>query len=70
MLIVFSGGYNSLTIRDIKLKLSAFLSCVEVTKCVKFQIPRYKGFKVGILRISPIVYVQFMIGFKRKTSSL
>ena len=28
---------------------------MEVTKCVKFQILRYKGFKVGIFRISPIV---------------
>ena len=35
---------------DIKLKVSACLSCVEVTNCVKFQIPRYmyKGFKVSI----------------------
>ena len=23
---------------------------------MKFQIPRYKGFKVGIFRISPIVF--------------
>ena len=30
------------------------LICVEVTKCVKFQVPRYKGFKVGIFRISPM----------------
>ena len=37
-----------------ELKFSAFLSCVAVTKCVKFQIPRYKGFKIGIFRISPI----------------
>ena len=37
------------------MKFSAFLSCVEVIKCVKFQIPRYKGFKVGIFRISPSV---------------
>ena len=36
------------------LKFSAFLSCVRITKYVKFQIPRYKGFKVGILRISPV----------------
>ena len=54
MLIVFLGGYNSKTTYDIKLKFSAFLSCVEVTNCVKFQIPRYKDFKVGIFRISPI----------------
>ena len=33
---------------DIKLKFSAFLCCVEVTKCVNFQIPRLMGFKVGI----------------------
>ena len=31
----------------LKLLNSADLSCLEVTKCVKFQIPRYKGFKVG-----------------------
>ena len=37
------------------LKFSAFLSCVEVTKCVKLQVPRCKGFKVGIFQISPIV---------------
>ena len=36
------------------LKFSAFLICVEVTKCVKFQIPSYKGFNVGTFRISPI----------------
>ena len=40
--------------QDIKPKISAFLSCVEVTRCVKFQIPSYNGFKVGIFRISPI----------------
>ena len=34
---------------------SAFLSYVEVTKCVKFQISRFTGFKFGIVRISPIV---------------
>ena len=54
MFIVFLGGYNSQTTKDIKLKFSAFLSCVEVNKCVKVQIPRYKSFKVGIYRISPI----------------
>ena len=54
MLFVFLGGYNSLTTKDIKLKFSAFLSSVEVTKCVNFQIPRLMGFKVGIFRISPI----------------
>ena len=36
------------------MKFSAFLSCLEVTKCVNFQIPRLMGFKVGIFRISPI----------------
>ena len=44
-------------LQAITLKLlgrSAFLDCVEVNKCVNFQIPRYKGFKVGIFRISPI----------------
>ena len=38
------------------LKFSAFLSCVAFTKCVKFQIPMYKGLKVGIFRISPIEF--------------
>ena len=52
--LVFLGGYNSKTTKDIKLKFSAFLSSVEVTKCVNFQIPRLMGFKVGIFRISPI----------------
>ena len=37
-----------------KLIFSSFLSCVEVTRCVKFQIPRYKGVKVDIFKISPI----------------
>ena len=37
------------------LKFSSFFSCLEVTKCVKFQIPRLMGFKVGIFRISPIL---------------
>ena len=55
MFFVFSGGYNSSTTEDFKLKFSAFLSCVEVTKCVKFQVPRFMGFTVGIFRISPIV---------------
>ena len=54
MFFVFLGGYNSKTTKDIKLKFSAFLSSVEVTKCVNFQIPRLMGFKVGIFRISPI----------------
>ena len=52
---VFLGGYNSSSTYDIKLKFSICLSCVEVTKCVKFQIPRLMGFKVGIFRISPIL---------------
>ena len=38
------------------LKFSAYFSYVEVTKCVEFQIPRHKGLKVGIFRISPIIY--------------
>ena len=50
MFFVILGGYNSY----IKLKFSAFLSCVEVTKCMNFQIPRLMGFKVDIFRISPI----------------
>ena len=54
MFFVFLGGYNFKTTQDIKLKFSAFLSCVEFTKCVKFHIPRFIGFKVGIFRISPI----------------
>ena len=45
----FVGGYNSKTTRDSKLKCSSFLSCVEVNKCVKFQIPT-----VGIFLIMPI----------------
>ena len=36
------------------MKFSAFLSCVKVNICVKFQIPGNKGCKVGIFRISPI----------------
>ena len=56
MFIVFSGSYNS----HIKLKFSAFLSCVNVTKYVKFQNPRYEGFKVGIFRISPIAFFFFL----------
>ena len=54
MFIVFLYFYNSETTYDIKLKFSAFLSYVEVNTCVKFQMHRYKGFKVGIFRISPI----------------
>ena len=54
MFFVFLGGYNSQTNKDIKLKFSAFLSSVEVAKCVNFRIPRLMGFKVGIFRISPI----------------
>ena len=53
MFIVSLGGYNSQTTKDVTLKFSAFLNCV-VTTCVKSQIPRYNGFKVGILRISSI----------------
>ena len=59
MFFVFLGSYNSSTTENIKLKLSAFLSCVEVTKCVKFQVPRFMGFKVGVFRISPIVPKHF-----------
>ena len=55
MFFVVLGGYNSKHTLDLKLKFSAFLSCVEVTKCVKFQIPSLMGFKVGIFRISPII---------------
>ena len=51
--ILFLGGYNSLTTGDIKLKFPACLSNVEVNKCVKFQIPMYTCFTVGIFRISP-----------------
>ena len=54
MFFVYLGDYNSLTIEDIKLKFSEFLSCVEVTKCVNFQIPRLMGFIDGNFRISPI----------------
>ena len=55
MFFVFLSGHNFYTTADIKLKFSAFLSCVETTKCVKFQINRLMGFKVGIFRISPII---------------
>ena len=54
MFYIVLSGYNSRTINDIKLKFSAFLSFVETTKYVKFQSPKCTGFKVGILRISPI----------------
>ena len=54
MFIVYLGGYNSQTTEDIKLKGSSFLSCVEFTKCVKFYMSRFKGFKVGIFRKSLI----------------
>ena len=54
MFFVLLGGYNSSTTEDINLKVSAFLSCVEVPKCVKFQVPRFMGFKVVFFRISPI----------------
>ena len=54
MFFVFLGGYNSKTTECLKLKFPAFRSCVEVTKCVKVQIPRLMGFKVDIFRISPI----------------
>ena len=56
MFIVFSGDYNFETVQAIKLKFLAFLCCVGVTKCMKFQIPRYKGLKVCIFRISPIYF--------------
>ena len=55
MFFVFLGGYNSETTKDIKLKFSAFLYSLEVTKCVNFKIPRLMGFIVGIFRISPIL---------------
>ena len=54
VLTVFWGGYNSKITSDIKLKISPLLSCLEVTKYVKFQIPKYNGYKVVIFRISPI----------------
>ena len=44
------------------LQFSAFLSCVEVTKCVKFYIPRYKGLKVGIFWINTIMFIVFSGG--------
>ena len=49
------SGYNSRIIQDIKFKFSAFLSVVEVTKCVTFQSARCKDFQVDIFRVSPIV---------------
>ena len=54
MFFVFLDGYNSLITEDIKLEVSALISCMEVIKSMKFQIPRFMGFKVGIFRISPI----------------
>ena len=51
---IFLGGYNSRTIEEIIFEFSAFLSFVEATKCMKFQILRYTGLKVGIFRIGPI----------------
>ena len=45
------------TILNIKLKFTTFLRSVGDTKCVKFQLPRYKGFKDGILRISTMITV-------------
>ena len=62
MLFVFLGGYKSKTTAGIKCKFSDFLSCVEITKCVNFQIPRIMGFKVGIFRISPIQHLAFDLG--------
>ena len=54
MFFVFLAGYNSKTTEDIKLKFSAFLSCVEVIESVHFQISRLMGFKVAFFLISPI----------------
>ena len=54
---MFMVCLGSLTLKLLKISsrnFSAFLSRVEVTKCAKFQNPMYKGFKVGIFRISPI----------------
>ena len=48
MFFVFLVGYNSKPTEAIKLKFSAFLSCVEVTKYVKFQFSRLMGLKGGI----------------------
>ena len=47
-------GCDSLATSDIKLKFSAFLRYVEVTKCAKIQGPRCEGFRVGNFWISPI----------------
>ena len=64
MFYIFLGGYNSRTTLDIVFKFLALLSCVEATKCVKFQSPRCSGIKVGIFRISPIVkYKCYVIYF-------
>ena len=65
MFFVCLGGSNSFTTKDIKLKFSAFLGCVVVNKCVKFQIPRLMSFKVGIFRISPILTNQGRFGLGR-----
>ena len=52
MFYIYLGGYNSSTTKDIKFKLSAILSYVGTTKCVKFQRPRCRGLKVIDLRLA------------------
>ena len=55
IIYIFLIAYNSKTTYDIiKFKFSAFLSFVEVTKCVKLQSHRCTGVKVGVFRISPV----------------
>ena len=49
--------FVSITLKQVRKseQFSSFLNCVAVIKSVKFQIHMYKGFKVGIFRISPVV---------------
>ena len=50
--------YFGVAITHKQLTLSAFHIRVDVTKYVKFKIPRYKGIKVGIFRITPIAFTK------------
>ena len=47
-----------------KLKFSAVLNLVEVTKCVTFQSAKCTGFKVASFRISPIEREKMRTKFK------
>ena len=58
---IFSSGYNSGTVQDIKLKISAYLSFMETTKCTNLLNARCTDFKVDIFRISPIEINDFNV---------